>query len=83
MIEIKKIVRNRVYGKHKNEFNKMVTFVAEFTASPIGVNDVELLEYEQHLADFDSDVLCDLIKHELSQDERTLEEWSNYLSELI
>lgn len=83
MIEIKKIVLNRVYGKHKNEWNKMVTFVAEFAHNTLEVTEVDLIEYERHSVDFENDVLCDLIKHELNQDERTLEEWNNYLYSVI
>lgn len=83
MIEIKKIVHNKVYGKHRNEWNKMVTFVAEFAHNTLEVTEVSLLEYEQRTPDFENDVLCDLIRYELNQDERTLEEWNNYLYELI
>ena len=83
MIEIKKIIHNKVYGKHLNEWNKMVAFVAEFSHNTLEVTEVDLIEYEQRTPDFENDVLCDLIRHELNQDERTLEEWNNYLYELI
>jgi hypothetical protein len=48
MIEIKKIIHNKVYGKHLNEWNKMVTFVAEFAHNTLEVTDVELINTSEH-----------------------------------